>query len=225
MTATRAAESRARQSLGTSEAVIYETVASLLAERQVSGTVADVGCGTGNLARVLARNIARIIGVDLVRYELLTPAIEFRRCDLDRDPLPLADGEVDAAVAVEIIEHLENPRAFVRELVRVVRPGGWVLITTPNQLSVLSLLTLLLKQRFAAFHDGAYPAHRTALLEVDLRRIAAECALESVDVRYTCSGRVPLTPVHYPRPLARAWPRGLSDNVALVGRRPAAGQS
>lgn len=220
MTATRAAETRARQSLGASEAIIYDTVASLLAEREVSGAVADVGCGTGNLARVLARDIGRIIGVDLVRYERLPPAIEFRPCDLDRDPLPLADGEVDAAVAVETIEHLENPRAFVRELVRVVRPGGWIVLTTPNQLSVLSLLTLLLKRRFAAFQDGAYPAHRTALLEVDLRRIAAECALESVDVRYTCSGRVPLTPFHYPRPLSRAWPRGLSDNVALVGRTP-----
>ena len=217
MTVTPDAESRARQSLGTSERVIYETVASLLAERRVSGVIADVGCGTGNLARLLT-TFEHVIGVDLVRYPSLPTHVEFRPCDLDREPLPLGAAEADAAVAVETIEHLENPRAFVRELVRIVRPGGWVVITTPNQLSALSLATLLLKQRFSAFQDSGYPAHRTALLEVDLRRIAAECALEDVEVRFTCSGRVPLTGLHYPRSIARLWPRLLSDNVALAGR-------
>ncbi len=214
------AEWRARQSFGASEPVIYETVRSLLAERGVSGVIADVGCGTGALARMLAPSVGQIIGVDLVRYDALPATVDFRHCDLDREPLPLTDREVDAAVAVETIEHLENPRAFTRELARIVRPGGWIVVTTPNQLSVLSLLTLLVKQRFAAFQDSAYPAHRTALLEIDLRRIAAECALEDVDMRYTCSGRVPLMACHYPRRFARAWPRGLSDNVVLIGRTP-----
>jgi hypothetical protein len=101
----------------------------------------------------------------------------------------------------------------------VVRPGGWVVVTTPNQLSVLSLLTLVTKQRFSAFQDNAYPAHRTALLEVDLRRIFAECGLDEVEVRYTCSGRVPLTAMHYPRGVSRLWPRGLSDNLVVTGRK------
>jgi hypothetical protein len=84
---------------------------------------------------------------------------------------------------------------------------------------MLSLITLLVKQRFSAFQDGAYPAHRTALLEVDLRRIAAECALADIEVRYTGSGRVPLTAAHYPAAVSRVLPRALSDNVLLIGRR------
>ena len=85
----------------------------------------------------------------------------FLRADLDGARLPLDDESVDVAAAVEVIEHLENPRAFVRELARITRPGGWVVVTTPNQLSALSLLTLLVKGRFSAFQERDYPAHRT----------------------------------------------------------------
>jgi hypothetical protein len=92
-------------------------------------------------------------------------------------------------------------------------------VTTPNQLSALSLLTLLVKGRFSAFQERDYPAHRTALLEIDLRRIAAECGLEDVEIAYSRRGRVPLTPWHYPAPIAGVLPRRLSDNLALIGRR------
>jgi 2-polyprenyl-3-methyl-5-hydroxy-6-metoxy-1,4-benzoquinol methylase len=214
-------EVRARQSLGSSADAIYRTVASLLDERSASGLFVDVGCGTGNLVRALAARFSGCIGIDAVRYEGLPAAIDFRQADLDRDPLPVADGTADVVAAVETIEHLENPRAFCRELVRIARPRGWVLVTTPNQLSALSLLTLVVKHRFSAFQDAAYPAHRTALLEIDLRRIAAESGLEEVDVRYTARGRLPLTGFHYPRVLSRWYPRALSDNVVLIGRKPA----
>src|SRR2546426_719773 len=93
------------------------------------------------------------------------------------NPLPCPENFADGVTAVEVIEHLEDPRAFMRELVRVACPGGWICITTPNQLSVLSLATLVVKQRFSAFQDVHYPTHLTALLEVDLNRIAGECGL------------------------------------------------
>jgi 2-polyprenyl-3-methyl-5-hydroxy-6-metoxy-1,4-benzoquinol methylase len=125
-------------------------------------------------------------------------------------------------VSVETIEHLENPRAFLRELARIARPGAPVIVTTPNQLSALSLLTLVTRQRFASFQDVHYPAHRTALLEVDLRRIAAEIGLRDVVVRYTLAGRIVFTARHYPGWLARLAPRLSSDTVVLIGRRMAA---
>ena len=67
--------------------------------------------------------------------------------------LPLASGSADVVVAVETIEHLENPRAFMRELVRLTKSGGAVIVTTPNQLSLLSKMKLVLKNRFNAFQD------------------------------------------------------------------------
>jgi 2-polyprenyl-3-methyl-5-hydroxy-6-metoxy-1,4-benzoquinol methylase len=214
-------DARARQSLGVSADAIYRLTARVLRERGAAGTLVDAGCGTGNLWRTVSSLFSRCVAVDAVRYDGFDDdeRIAFQAADLDREPLPVSHGSADVAAAVEVIEHLENPRAFVRELVRVVRPGGLVVITTPNQLSLLSLLTLIAKQRFSAFQDASYPAHRTALLEIDLRRIAAECGLCDVEIRYTCRGRVPLTGAHYPAVLSTRFPRALSDNVLMVGRR------
>jgi 2-polyprenyl-3-methyl-5-hydroxy-6-metoxy-1,4-benzoquinol methylase len=210
---------RARLSLGRSHDVLYRTVSTLLDARHAGGDLADVGCGRGDLWRVLQGRFRRCIGLDAVRYDGLPEDVDFHLANFDGDRLPLADASVDAAVAVEVIEHLDNPRAFVRELTRIVRSGGWVVVTTPNQLSVLSLLTLLLKGRFSAFQDRDYPAHRTALLEIDLRRIMAECGLRDVAVAYTRLGRLPLSGWHYPAAVARLAPRRLSDNVLALGRR------
>jgi len=213
-------EGRARQSLGASEDVIYEMIGREMSRLNVSGdTVVDVGCGVGNLRGIVRARFRNYIGVDAVRYEQLGQDVDFHGVDLNAERIPLPDGTVDAAVSVETIEHLENPRAFVRELARVVKPGGWVFLTTPNQLSLLSLLTLILKQRFSAFQDNCYPAHITPLLEVDLRRIAAECGLKEVFVRYSGRGRIVMTPWHYPRFISRIAPRVFSDNVLLAARR------
>jgi len=89
----------------------------------------------------------------------------------------------------------------MRKLVRLANPGEWVVVTTPNQLSLLSLLTLLVKHRFQA--DVHYPAHLTALLEIDLRRIAAEVGLAEFEIEYSLAGRIPLTARHYPQSLSR----------------------
>lgn len=212
-------EPRARLSLGRSHQRIYRTVADVLAARDAGGVLADVGCGSGDLWHALRGRFRSCIGVDAVRYDGLPPDVDFHPADLDAARLPLPDASVDAAAAVEVIEHLENPRAFVRELARIVRPGGWVVVTTPNQLSALSLLTLALKGRFSAFQDDAYPAHRTALLEIDLRRIMTECGLRDLAVTYTRLGRLPLSAWHYPGAVARLAPRRLSDNIVIAGRR------
>jgi 2-polyprenyl-3-methyl-5-hydroxy-6-metoxy-1,4-benzoquinol methylase len=212
-------EARARQSRGTSDTAIYRMVAAALSERGAAGTLLDVGCGAGNLLPFVSQLCAEYVGVDAVRYEEFPAAAHFHQADLDGGRVPLPDGCADAVVAVETIEHLENPRSFLRELMRLAKPGGWVVVTTPNQLSLLSLVTLIFKRRFNAFQDAHYPAHITALLEVDLRRMAAECGLADVALGYSHEGRVALTPWHYPSRLARLFPRAMSDNVLLIGRK------
>jgi 2-polyprenyl-3-methyl-5-hydroxy-6-metoxy-1,4-benzoquinol methylase len=212
-------EARARLSQGRSADPIYAAVAKMLASCDARGVVADVGCGSGALWPAVKERFGACIGLDAARYDGLPGDIDFRAADLDAGRLPLADASVDAVVAVEVIEHLENPRAFARELARIVRPGGWVVISTPNQLSLLSLLTLATRGRFPAFQDSEYPAHLTALLEVDLRRILGEAGLRDIRVSYTHHGRIPFTGLHYPVTLSTFAPRWLSDNVVAAGRR------
>jgi len=211
---------RAALSLGHSDARLHRWVAGMLAESGAGGTVVDVGCGSGGLAAALGQRFERYVGCDAVAYPGFPAgaSTRFVEADLNRPPYPLEDGCADAAVSVETIEHLENPRALVRELARIARPGGVVLLTTPNQLSLLSKLTLLTRNQFNAFQEapGLYPAHITALLEEDLRRIARECGLEEIQIRYSGSGRVPFTGARWPFGLGG---RAFSDHVALLARR------
>lgn len=214
-------EARARQSLGISDAAIYLMVARALEGRHPGGGVLlDIGCGEGRLWPFMRPRFDRYLGIDAVRYHDFPADAEFHQADLDAGSASLPDEIADVVAAVETIEHLENPRALMREIVKLVRPGGWVLVTTPNQLSLLSLLTLVVKQRFSAFQDVHYPAHLTALLEVDLRRMAGECGLINVSIEYSEQGRVVFTPWHFPSPLSRLFPRALCDNLLVIGRKP-----
>ena len=213
-------ETRARRSQGISNEAILKMVLRALDRRPITGgCVADVGCGQGDLFQLVRSRFSRYIGIDAARYEHFPEDAEFAQIDLDSGRIPLPDGTADVVIAVEVIEHLENPRDFMRKLVLLAKAGGWVVVTTPNQLSLLSLLTLIVKHRFQAFQDVHYPAHLTALLEVDLRRIAGECGLVEVDIEYSEDARIPLTATHYPQLMSRTFPRRLSENLLLIGRK------
>jgi SAM-dependent methyltransferase len=211
---------RALLSEGKSGDEVYRLVAATL--QTLGGRIKvllDVGCGSGALGPYVTFLCERYVGVDLVRYDSFPARCEFHQANLDHE-LPLAESFADAVVAAEVIEHLENPRALIRELVRVTKPGGWIVVTTPNQLNLRSLLTLIVRHRFAAFQDVDYPAHLTALLEIDLLRMASEVGLTDVTVQYTGRGVMPMSARCYPEALSRLWPRALSDNLLVAGRKP-----
>jgi 2-polyprenyl-3-methyl-5-hydroxy-6-metoxy-1,4-benzoquinol methylase len=219
-TSDTALEARARQSLGSSSDAIYRMVDACLEARGIGGgTLVDVGCGGGGLWRIVARRFSRYCGLDAVRYDTFPSDGEFRQVDLDADEWTMPLGSGDVVAAVETIEHLENPWAFMRRLSALAKPGAWVLVTTPNQTSVLSVLTLAARHRFSAFQDSHYPAHRTALLASDLERAAREAGLEPTGIVFSHHGRVPFTPWHYPEAIARLFPRAFSDNLMLIATK------
>lgn len=211
---------RARLSLGSSSDVIYRMVRRAIDGLGVArGDFLDVGCGAGRLWPFVRDRFDAYTGVDVVSYDGFPAEGRFVRADLDAGSVPLPDASFDLVASVETIEHLDGPRRFVGELARLVRPGGALVVTTPNQLSLQSLLSLLVRGYFAAFAEapGLYPAHLTALVETDLSRMARESGLVEPAIRYSNHGRIPLTPWHYPRPLGG---RRFSDNLLLAARRP-----
>lgn len=215
---------RAGLSRGTSADAILRRVAEGLAARGVvGGALVDLGCGTGDLRQALAGRFDNYLGVDAVRYPAFPADALLVEADLDEGCSSVPDASADLVVSVETIEHLENPRAFVRTAARIVRPGGWVVVTTPNQLSLLSKACLIWSNQYPAFKDapGAYPSHITPLLGIDLVRMATEAGLDQARVEYSHRGRIPLTAWHYPGWLSRWFPRAFSDNALLFARKPA----
>ena len=214
---------RAVASAGSSGDAIYRMVARALAKLCPvgGGTLLDVGCGRGELRQYVAAQIDNYVGADVVRHEGFPAAAQFLQIDLDAGQVPMPDASAEVVAAIETIEHLENPRALFRELKRLVRPGGWTLVTTPNQLSLLSKITLLTKGQFNAFQEapGLYPAHLTALLEIDLLRIAQEVGFQETFISYSHSGRIPFTSAKWPCKLGLSG-RAFSDNLLIAARAP-----
>lgn len=94
----------------------------------------DLGCGRGFLLGQLAdHGLHNLTGVDV--YDDVDPrGWRYVRGDLTRR-LPFEDGAYECVIAGEIIEHVPNPDDLLREIRRVLRPGGLVLVSTPNMVS------------------------------------------------------------------------------------------
>jgi len=116
------------------------------------GRVLDAGTGKGELARKLATLGHKVSACDgLPESEWAwRDSISYRQCDLNVG-LPYGDESFEYVVACEVIEHVENPFAFCRELKRITRRGGKVYISTPNILNVRSRVRFLLEGNYEFF--------------------------------------------------------------------------
>lgn len=111
----------------------------------------DVGCGEGALAELLAGAGLRVTGVEPAAYlrERFTARVAGNAEVVDGvvERLPFGDGEVAAAVSTEVLEHVADPDAALRELYRVMRPGAVACVSVPT--SFTELLFWRLHPRYA----------------------------------------------------------------------------
>lgn len=112
------------------------------AARFVQGAeVLEAGCATGIGARLFrAEGARRVVGLDyssdaLERARAATSdqRIEFQQWDLNQTPLPCADASFDAVVCLEVLEHVQSQEALIAEFLRVLRPGGRLIVSVPNR--------------------------------------------------------------------------------------------
>jgi SAM-dependent methyltransferase len=101
----------------------------------VSGVVLDIACGSGYGSELLVAAGARVVvGMDRDDRALELASSRCAAVRGDALDLPLDSGVVDTVVTLETIEHIEDRLGFLRELRRVLRPGGTLILSTPNAL-------------------------------------------------------------------------------------------
>jgi 2-polyprenyl-3-methyl-5-hydroxy-6-metoxy-1,4-benzoquinol methylase len=169
----------AKASGGTASDPIYNTVQEILSNQSARGRLLDLGAGRGNLTRRLRASdqFASLTGVDIVERRADLPSdIAWVKADLN-EPLPVSAGTYDTVVCSEVIEHVENPRALVREIYRLLAPDGLVVLSTPNCENIRSFISLAVRGHHWAFGPSSYPAHLTALTRLDLERCFIEAGL------------------------------------------------
>ena len=181
--------------------------AALVPRAQRPGAVLlDLGCGAGLLAPHVAGRGHRHVGVDLSMPALAQAGahgVAAVRGDLLR--LPFADGVADVVVAGEVLEHVADAAAAVREACRVLRPGGTLVVDTIAATWLGRLVAVTLAERLPAgpppgLHDPALFVDRAELVRV---AAAAGVRLRLRGLRPSAAGYV-------------GWLLGRRDGVRMV---------
>lgn len=135
--------------------------------------VLDLGCEIGVVARAVARKADRVLAIDIrpeaieiARRFFVAANVEYRLGDLFE--LGLSDSSFDCVLFLETVEHAEDPVTFLREIHRLLRPGGALILSTPNALSYYELLRQLARW---------WPSFRS---DAGIRRLAAKVGSEAV---------------------------------------------
>ena len=145
----------------------HETVFELVGNGPESRIV-DVPCGSGAFVqRLKDHDYHHVYGID-IEDGLEIDHESFRQGDMT-DRLPLDDESVDTLVCIDGIEHIDRQQDFIAEVIRVLRPGGEFIVSTPNISSIRSRLKWLLtghhhKCNSPLDERNPGPLHHVALL-------------------------------------------------------------
>ena len=120
--------------------------------------VLDAPCGEGVLAFMLQEKGITVRAFDIESTAASHLGDSFQTADLNQT-LPITDKTFDLVVSVEGVEHLENPHLFLREVNRVLKHDGWLILTTPNIVSLRSRVRFL---GSGFFHRDSMPLNETA---------------------------------------------------------------
>lgn len=151
----------------------------------------DLGCGRGGLVEQLSHPLPQTVGLDPDLASLREHRLALPRVQATSDALPFAGRSFDVVVASWLLEHLQHPVRDLREVARVLRPGGVFVFITPNRRHPLALLNRLLgrgeavqkrlvQRLYGRAAADSFPTYYAANSPRALRNLAAASGLELV---------------------------------------------
>lgn len=129
---------------------------------ELSGDYLDIGSGTGDLISVIKSTFpVNSHALDYTDKLIKIPEQKVDIVNLSLCKLPYDDNSFDAVTITEVIEHLENYRCILREINRILKPRGLIVVSTPNILNLKSRFRFLLNGFYNLF--GPLPANTTEI--------------------------------------------------------------
>jgi 2-polyprenyl-3-methyl-5-hydroxy-6-metoxy-1,4-benzoquinol methylase len=165
---------------------VHECVGSIASRVLPPGSrVVDMAAGSGAMCLRLKDAGFAVTGCDLVRENFrLNDTVPFVTANLNHDFSAQFSEPFDAITAAEIIEHLENPRHFLRQCLALLKPGGYLILTTPNVDSAIARAIWVRSGTFKWFTERDYrnEGHITPLPLMVLRNAMAEAGFTTLEV-------------------------------------------
>jgi 2-polyprenyl-3-methyl-5-hydroxy-6-metoxy-1,4-benzoquinol methylase len=193
-----------------------------LREQVLGPRLLEVGAGEGYGAALLAERVPGVLALDydaaaighLARHY---PSLAAVRANLAA--LPVRDASIDTVVSLQVIEHVWDHPQFVAECARVLRPGGLLMLSTPNRLT-FSPGAGKADRPVNPFHTHEFTAAELRRLVADsglsvtaLRGVHAGPRLAELDRRYRAQGGLAAAQLAEP---PERWPAELAADVASI---------
>ena len=179
-----------------SHGYLYPTIAKLLGDVPAGSAVLDLGCGNGSFLSLFQDRSWRLYGSDFSPTAISIAPENFKGITffLGDASAPTGDmleqvGKVDVILSTEVIEHLYDPRGFLRNAHSLLKPGGIFILTTPYHGYLKNLMLAVtgkLDQHFTVLWDHG---HIKFWSRKTLTAALIECGF--TDIRFSGSGRLP----------------------------------
>ena len=147
-------------------------------------TALDVGCGAGLLAEPLARLGAKVTAIDAAPQVIAVArdhaagqglAIDYRHAAVEE-----LDGHFDVVTAMEVIEHVADPQAFLHSLAARLAPDGVLVLSTPNRTARSRLLMITIAEGIGQIPKGTHE-HERFITPEEMQAMMAAAGLNVVD--------------------------------------------